>query len=135
MTLLREFCLLAAVVLIGAAYSLVSGLAPAPWSGPELAPGEIRLPDALALDPVWIDARTESEYETAHIPGAIHLAEDDWDGSLLRLMEVWVPGRTIVVYCSSADCGTSKRIAEALDGALGGVEIYSLQGGWDAWEK
>ena len=135
MNLLREFALLALVVATGATYSLFSGLAPAPWSTPELAPGEIRLADALPLDPLWIDARSEAEFASAHIPGAIRMDEGDWDGGLLRLMQVWTPGRTIVVYCASLDCGTSKRIAEALDQALGGVEIYSLHGGWEAWPE
>jgi len=135
MNLLREFAFLAAVVVLGAVYSLISGLAPAPWTAPELAPGEIRLADALPLDPVWVDARSEADFEAAHIPGSILLNEEDWDSGLLRLMEVWTPGRTIVVYCASLDCGTSKRIAEALDQALGGAEIYSLHGGWEAWPR
>ena len=82
-----------------------------------------------------MDARNEDEYNVDHIPGAILFNEEDWDGGIERLLDVWIPDQPIVVYCGSLDCGTSKRVAELLDQALGGAEIYSLYGGWEAWTK
>ncbi len=135
MKLLREFLFIALLVLLGSAFSLLSGTASPPWRAPELAPGEIRAEDASALDPVWVDARSAAEYEAGHIPGAVLLEEAEWETGLLRLLETWTPGRVIVVYCGSEDCGTSRRVADALDAALGGAEIYTLQGGWEAWAE
>ena len=136
MSILREFCILALLVLSGAGYSLVSGLSPLPWAEPELLPGDIRLVDAQVLDVIWVDARQEADYEAGHIPEAILLNEDDWDGGLIRLMERWMDSpRPIVIYCSDAGCGTSRRVAERLRHDLPDAEIYSLRGGWDAWQE
>ena len=136
MSIFREFCILALLVLLGASYSLVSGLSPLPWAEPELLAGEIRLLDAKVLDVIWVDARKEADYEAGHIPGAILLNEDDWDNGLIRLMEQWLGNpRPIIIYCSDAGCGTSKRVAERLRRDLPDTEIYSLKGGWNAWQK
>jgi rhodanese-related sulfurtransferase len=135
-SLLKEFTLIAALTLTGAAYSLVSGLAPLPWAEPELAAGEIRLTDAQALDVIWVDARPYEEFAEDHIPEALFFDEGDWDSGLIDLMNTWLmQPRPIIVYCGTESCGTSKRIAERLREALPEAEIYSLKGGWDAWLK
>ena len=132
----KEFLTIAVLTLIGAAYSLVGGLAPLPWAEPELEAGEIRLVDAQALDVIWLDARPLEEFEAAHAPDAIHFDEGDWDGSLIALMDAWLAEpRPIIVYCGSESCATSKRVAENLRAALPDGEIYSLKEGWDAWPK
>jgi rhodanese-related sulfurtransferase len=131
---LRELSIIAALTLLGAVFSLFSGLAPLPWAEPELEPGEIWIVDARALEVLWLDARSEADYETAHAPEAILLNEDNWDDGIVELMGAWLTNpRPIVVYCGSDSCGTSKRIAERLREALPEAEIYSLKGGWDAW--
>jgi len=135
-SLIKEFALIAALTLTGAAYSLVSGLSPLPWAEPELAAGEIRLTDAQVLDVIWLDARTIEEFEEGHIPDALFFDEGDWDLGLITLMNAWLMDpRPIVIYCGSESCGTSKRIAERLRATLPDAEIYSLKGGWDAWQK
>lgn len=131
---LREILIIATLTILGAAFSLCSGLAPLPWAEPELAAGEIRLVDARALEVLWIDARSETDFETDHISGAILLNEDNWETGIVELMGAWLMQPTpIVVYCGSESCGTSKRIADRLREALPDAEIYSLKGGWDAW--
>ena len=130
----REILFITALTLLGAVFSLFSGLAPLPWAAPELAAGEIRPTDARALQVIWIDARSEADYRSEHIPAAIYLNEDHWDTGIIELMDAWLTQpRPIVVYCGSEHCGTSKRIAERLREALPDAEIYSLKGGWDAW--
>ena len=132
----RELSIIAALTVIGAAFSLFSGLAPLPWAEPELAAGEIRVVDARALDVLWLDARSEADYQADHIPEALLLNEDNWDAGIMELMGAWLPApRPIVIYCGSESCGTSKRIADRLREALPDAEIYSLKGGWDAWVK
>lgn len=134
--LFKEFLIIAVLTLIGAAYSLVDGLSPLPWAEPELEAGEIRLADAQVLDVIWIDARSYDEFETDHIPDALFFDESDWDTGLISLMDTWLmQPRPIIVYCSSESCGTSQRIAERLRETLPDAEIYSLKGGWDAWQN
>jgi len=132
----QEILFIIALTLLGAVFSLFSGLAPRPWAPPELAAGEIRPNDARALQVIWIDARSEADYDSAHIPAALYFNEDHWDTGILELMDAWLTQpRPIVVYCGSEYCGTSKRIAERLREALPDAEIYSLKGGWDAWRR
>jgi len=122
------------LTLIGAAFSLLSGVAPAPWAEPEIGPGEIRLSDAQALDVIWIDARSREAFSREHIPGAIYFDSTSEADSLLRVLELWLEApRTIVVYCADESCGTSRKVADRLRANLPDAEIYSLKGGWQAW--
>tara|TARA_B110000208_G_scaffold77106_1_gene98779 strand:+ start:1703 stop:2116 length:414 start_codon:yes stop_codon:yes gene_type:complete len=130
----REILFIIALTALGAVFSLFSGLAPLPWAKPELAAGEIQPNDARALQVIWIDARSEADYHTEHIPAAIYLDEDHWETGIIELMDAWLTQpRPIVVYCGSERCDTSKRIAERLREALPDAEVYSLKGGWDSW--
>jgi rhodanese-related sulfurtransferase len=136
LNIFRQIGIILLLTGLGASYSLVSGLAPLPWLEPELGAGEIRVEDARVLDLVWIDARSEVDYDAGHISGAILLNEDDWDNGIIHLMTEWLNSpRPVVVYCGSESCGTSKRFAERLRDALPDAEIYSLHGGWDAWQE
>jgi len=131
---IRELSIIALLTGIGVAFSLFNGIAPLPWAEPELAPGEIQLVDARALDVLWVDARSEDEFNADHIPEAILLQEENWDTGIVELMGAWLMNpRTIIVYCGSESCGTSKRIADRLREALPDAEIYNLKGGWDVW--
>lgn len=133
---IREFGIISVLTFLGAAFSLSSGIMPLPWKAPELAAGEIRLQDVLALDVIWIDARNKSDYDSGHIPDAILLNNSNWDAGIDDLMNAWLTiPRTVVVYCSSEQCDTSKQIAQKLRNALPEAEIYSLKGGWEAWKK
>ena len=133
---LRELSIIACLTGIGMAFSLISGLAPRPWQPAELQAGQIELADARVLDVLWIDARSEAAYRQAHIPGAIHLNEDNWPQAIFSLVEAWLDRpRPLVVYCGSAECNASQQLAERLRAALPEAEVYSLKGGWDAWHK
>ena len=133
---IRELGIIVALTLCGAIFSLSSGLMPLPWKEPELAAGEIRLKDAQVLNVIWIDARSKMDYDSGHIPDAILLNDLNWDTGINDLMNTWlVNPRTIVVYCSSKQCNASKHIAKQLRDALPEAEVYSLKGGWEAWEK
>ncbi len=82
---------------------------------------------------IWVDARTVDEFQTAHIPGAIPLNEDNWEEQLVNLLLVWEPGKPVVVYCDSGGCHSSKAVAQKLRSELQSEEVYHLQGGWEAW--
>ena len=132
----RELGIISVLTCLGAAFSLSSGIMPLPWKAPKLAAGEIQLRDVLALDVIWIDARNQSDYDSGHIPDAILLNNSNWDAGIDNLMGAWLATpQPIVVYCSSEQCDTSKQIAQKLRDALPEAEIYSLKGGWEAWER
>lgn len=134
--ILRQCVVIFALCAAGAVYTLVSGLAPRPWIAPELAPGEIRVSDARVLDAIWVDTRTIEAYEAGHIPDALFLSEDAWESGLFELMDLWLTApRPIFVYCDTEQCGTSERIAARLREAVPEMEVYSLRGGWAAWQQ
>ena len=134
--MLREFCIILLLTMIGVAYSLVGGLSPLVGVGPELEAGEIHLADAQAVNAIWLDARAIKEFEESHLPGALFFDESDWDAGLLELMNTWlIHPRPIVIYCESNSCDTSKRIAKRLRESLPDAEIYSLKGGSTAWQE
>ena len=133
---IRELAIIGILTACGAGFSLSNGWMPPPWKAPELEAGEIRLEDAQVLNVIWIDARNEVDYTAGHIPNAILLNDSDWETGIYDLMDIWLGNtRPIVVYCSSAQCNASKRIATRLRDALPDAEVYSLKGGWEAWEK
>ena len=134
--MLREFCIILLLTVIGVAYSLVSGLSLQPRAVPELEAGEIRLVDAQALNAIWVDAGGMEKIENPHMPEALLLDERDWDTALFELMNTWlIKPRPIVIYCESESCDTSKRIAKRLRQSLPSAEIYSLKGGRGAWQE
>lgn len=76
-----------------------------------------------------IDTREDSEWESAHAGGATHLGK----GIIERDIERVVPDEStkIVLYC-----GGGYRSALAADALqkMGYREVYSLAGGWRAWQ-
>ena len=83
---------------------------------------------------VWVDARSPADFQAAHIPKALLLNEDDWDGLLPKLLETWQPDSAIVVYCSSKKCHSSEEVARRLREEVGLKTVYVLRGGWEAWK-
>ena len=128
----KELFLIVAITAVGVAWSIISGHAPAPWIEAELEAGEIRMVDASVLDPIWVDARAASDFEAAHMDGALLLNDSNWDTGIFELMGAWLGApRPIVIYCASESCDTSKRLAERLRAELPDAEVYSLHGGWE----
>lgn len=80
-------------------------------------------------DLIFVDVRSESEYESGHIKGAVliplHQIED-------RLSEL-PKDRSILVYCNGSSCNRSGAAARVLV-ANGYEEVYDLTGqGIDEW--
>lgn len=107
----------------------------------QAGPDEITVRDALALEKqgrvLWLDARRRSEFDKAHIPGAMLLNLYEWEDlvtpvvmSLSENME-----RTIVIYCDAKKCEASRELrGKLLTSGLGDLDIRVLHGGWPAWQ-
>lgn len=130
------------LVLVGLAFLPAIGQAlyyrnnPA-WQAPPVDPGQVSLAqtknwgDAV----LWIDARPDAEFNQGHVPGAMQLNEDNWDGLLREVLTAWSPERKLVVYCSSQSCNASRAVAERLRKEAGLTNVYVLEGGWEEWQK
>ncbi len=100
---------------------------------------------AAGLDKViWIDARSQSDYELNHLMLSDNRAfpirsgpqfEQQVDAALDRLASAAERGETVVVFCS-LDCSSAEDIASRLH-ALNLIDapIYVLEGGWEALKQ
>jgi rhodanese-related sulfurtransferase len=108
----------------------------------QAGPDEITVTEARKLEKgkgvIWIDARTRSEFDKAHIPGALLLNLYEWEDLMVPVIETLKASeeeRTIIVYCDSQKCGASREIREKMIGfGLGELDIRVLHGGWPAWQ-
>lgn len=77
-----------------------------------------------------IDVREDNEWETAHANGAVHLGR----GIIERDIVSTFPAKdtALILYC-----GGGFRSALATDSLqkMGYTNVWSMAGGWHAWEK
>lgn len=84
-----------------------------------------------------VDARDASQYQKAHIPGAVNI---DWRHALARRSEL-PSDRMVLVYCNSgtlsAQAGLALRVAgmENVRILQGGFGEWSAKGGFDAYKR
>ena len=103
-------------------------------------PDEISITDALALEKaggvLWLDARRRSEYDKAHVPGALLLNLFEWDDLMMPVVHALSDGprRAVIIYCDAQKCAASKELRERMiQFGLGDIDIRVLHGGWPAW--
>ena len=81
-------------------------------------------------DVLLIDVREDNEWNAAHPTGAIHLGK----GTIERDSETTVPDKNteLILYC-----GGGYRSALATDALqrMGYTNVFSLEGGWRAWQE
>ena len=96
----------------------------------EITVEEVRADHDAGADFVLVDTREDSEWDRGHAAGAIHLGK----GIIERDIEATIPdtGRKIVLYC-----GGGYRSALAADALqqMGYTNVFSLAGGWRAWNQ
>ncbi len=90
---------------------------------------------AWGRNAIWVDARSDVEFERDHIPGAVLLNEDRWNDLLPSFLEEWSPEKKVVVYCSSQSCNASREVARRLRDEAQLKNVFVLQGGWEEWLK
>lgn len=101
----------------------------------QLEDGEVDLAQAIewrdAGQIVWIDARSREKFDAGHLEGAILLNEqDDFNALLLESFAELQNNadKNLVVYCGSATCAASLRIARKLRD-IGYHSVHVLKGG------
>jgi rhodanese-related sulfurtransferase len=136
MRTLKEILILIATAALLAAISGVFHPHRPSFQHKVLASDEVELATAMRWGHkiLWVDARSEANFEKDHIPGSILLNEDHWDGFLPVLLDVWKPDRVIIVYCGSNSCQASRSVARRLRDEVGLNPTYVLEGGWEAWK-
>jgi hydroxyacylglutathione hydrolase len=93
------------------------------WLEAAREPKTIPLVDPDSLAPVLVDVRQRSEFETGHVPGAIHV-------ELGRLATTPVPEGPITVMCGH---GERAMTGASILAARGHEELSVLDGGPDTW--
>ncbi len=86
---------------------------------------------------LWVDARPRSEWEENGLEGSVlwnmDPSEDDRAFEASVASRIFESGtKTVVVYCGSESCGTSRSIAERITALNLGPSVKVLFGGWDA---
>lgn len=83
---------------------------------------------------MFVDARSEEEYNAGHIPGAMLLSSEMFDANIGSILSLIPLDTLIVTYCSGAACGSSREVAELLkEEGYRNVKVY--YGGWEDWVK
>ncbi|MCI0365389.1 MAG: rhodanese-like domain-containing protein [Phycisphaerales bacterium] len=101
-----------------------------PDQATELVAGKRTLLVLGSEEAVWVDARSESDFRTGHIPGAISLPYERVSADHKQLDDYDI----LIVYGNDYNdprsVGMSKRLME-----LGHKDVRTLQGGFRAWKE
>ena len=106
------------------------------WNPLRLAEDEVSVEMALNWQEpfLFVDARSPSQYEVDHVSGSLNLSETYFDDQIPALLNQWHPDLTLIIYCDSRQCNSSKVIAERLRENFQMEHVYVLKGGWESWE-
>jgi len=133
--LLRLMIIVAASALLASFHSLLAPVGDDVRSvSPEIPALDVKALHQLGVPILWIDARSEKEFQADHIPGALWLNEASFESGMDRLLDRWSSETALVVYCSSKTCDASRHLASRLKQS-GFSVVYVLEGGWEAWQK
>jgi rhodanese-related sulfurtransferase len=84
---------------------------------------------------VLIDARPKPSYEAGHIPGAISFPESSSPEEFANFRKQYGTNTQLVVYCASASCSLSKRLADKLVQEFGYTSVRYITGGYQEWQR
>ncbi len=99
--------------------------------------GEVSLKEAWSLykqkTGLFVDARSEAEFDAGHIPGALLLPLDDFDEVLSSWTNLIPSDTLLITYCAGAGCDSSLDVAESLK-EEGYSRVKVFFGGWKKWK-
>jgi rhodanese-related sulfurtransferase len=87
-------------------------------------------PAAVRAADVVIDVREADEYQTGHIPGAIHASRGMLEFRVSSTPALSPRDLKLVLYCKTS--GRAALAAAALQD-MGYLDVQSIAGGFDAW--
>ncbi|MDH4448063.1 MAG: rhodanese-like domain-containing protein [Acidovorax sp.] len=87
-------------------------------------------PSAVRAADVVIDVREADEYQTGHIPGAIHASRGMLEFRVSSTPALSPRDLKLVLYCKTS--GRAALAAAALQD-MGYLDVQSIAGGFDAW--
>ncbi|MCF7824980.1 MAG: hypothetical protein K9N35_12525 [Candidatus Marinimicrobia bacterium] len=98
---------------------------------------EIKLPAAFSAHQnggaIFLDARSEDDFQTGHIQGAVNIPVHAFVDSLPYL-EKLAPDTRLITYCDGADCNASIELAFDLK-MMGFSNVAFFFGGWQEWQQ
>jgi rhodanese-related sulfurtransferase len=77
---------------------------------------------------VWVDVRTDEEYQAGHIPNTLHIPHDQMESRYMELISY--QQRKILLVCRS---GGRSVIAAHVLSQQGFIKLYNLKGGMLEW--
>jgi len=83
---------------------------------------------------VFIDARSQEDYNRSHIKGALNLPMHEIDEKFMDIAQKLAPDRLIITYCDGENCSLSHDLAEFLLSA-GFSRVKVLVNGLSVWKK
>lgn len=84
-------------------------------------------------DVLFVDARSQDNYEDGHIPQAISLPVGQFDERIESLLNRYSSDQPIVTYCSGRTCEDSHDLAQFLSDA-GFTNVRIFIDGFPGWE-
>lgn len=79
----------------------------------------------------FVDVRDQWDYSDGHVLGSINLPEVEFSPQHESLSEL-SKDESLILYCSSDDCGLSKKVAVELL-KLGYKSLFVFEDGWETW--
>ena len=84
-------------------------------------------------DVLFVDARSQNDYENGHIPGAESLPMGQFEAEIEIFLNRYPPEQPIVTYCSGRTCEDSHDLAQALSD-VGFTNVRIFIDGFPGWE-
>jgi len=82
---------------------------------------------------LFVDARSQDNYEDGHIPGAVSLPVGQFDEQIESFLNQHSPETRIVTYCSGRTCEDSHNLARLL-ADVGFTHVSVFIDGFPGWE-
>lgn len=81
---------------------------------------------------VYLDARELDIYQSAHLPGALHVPLESAKARERELKKLAGSGKLLITYCDGQGCNKALDLAKALaaDGVPG---VSTMPDGWEGW--
>jgi len=83
---------------------------------------------------LFVDARSNDDYNEGHIKGAISLPVGEFDERVGNLLDDYSPDQSIITYCSGRTCEDSHRLAQMLID-LGYENVSIMIDGFPGWKE